>query len=118
MSSQIVEVASAILFFLSFYGLITTKKVAKSVVAISLMEISVIMFFLSLGFIDGMAPPIGPGLDSAVVSDPLPQALVITAIIIGVTVCAVSLAMLISYYRQYETDEWDNNVNNVGAPGE
>jgi len=100
-----VEFYSILLFFISFYGLITSKNIIKSIVSILIMETSVIMFILSIGFENGMKPPIGKNLEFA--SDPLPQALVITAIIIGITVAAVNFTMLISLYRQYKTTDWD-----------
>jgi len=99
-----IEIASIAMFFISFYILISSKNAIKSVVAIVVMEISVVMFFLSLGFLPGMTPPLG--VDLAYAADPLPQALVITTIIIGVTVSAVNLAMLISFYRQFKTADW------------
>ena len=99
------EFFSIVLFFISFYCLIASKNMVKSIVAIGLMEIAVIMFIISIGFVDGMRPPIGQNLEN--VADPLPQALVLTAIIIGVTVCAVNLTMLISLYRQHKTTDWD-----------
>jgi len=100
-----VEYFSIALFFISFYGLISSKKIIKSIVAILVMEMAVTMFIISVGFTDGMKAPIGKNLEN--VSDPLPQALVITAIIIGVAVAAVNLTMLISLYRQYKTTDWD-----------
>jgi len=93
------------LFFISFYGLIASKNIIKSIVSIILMEMAVIMFIVSIGFTEGMRPPMGTNLEN--VSDPLPQALVITAIIIGITVSAVNLTMLISLYRQYKSTNWD-----------
>ena len=99
------EYFSAALFFISFYGLITSKNIIKSIISIMLMEMSVIMFIISIGFVDGMKAPIGRNMVNP--SDPVPQALVITAIIIGVTVAAVNLTMLISLYRQYKTTDWD-----------
>ena len=99
------EIFAIILFFLSFYGLITSKNIIKSIVSILLMETAVSLFIISIGFLDGMKAPIGKNLEN--VSDPLPQALVITTIIIGVTVSAVNLTMLISLYRQHKTTDWD-----------
>jgi multicomponent Na+:H+ antiporter subunit C len=100
-----VEYLCAVVFFISFYGLITGKNIIKSIVSIILMEMAVIMFIISIGFVDGMAAPIGKNLEN--VSDPLPQALVITAIIIGLTVSAVTIIMLISLYRQHNITDWD-----------
>ena len=110
------EFFSIVLFFISFYGLVTSRNMIKSVVSILLMEMSVTMFLISLGYSGGMTAPIGRQLENA--ADPLPQALVITAIIIGVTVAAVNLTMLISLYRQYNTTDWDTvEKRKTEAPG-
>jgi len=102
-----IEYLCFIMFFVSFYGLITCTNIFRSVVFIILMEMSVIMFIISIGFVPGtgMSPPIGASLEN--VSDPLPQALTITAIVIGLAVSAVNLTMLISLYRQYKATDWD-----------
>ena len=105
MKFEIVEIFIVMVFFISFYGLITGKNVIQSVICITLMEISVIMFLLCLGHESGMTPPMGQNLENA--ADPLPQALTITAIVIGVAVTAVNLAILISLCRQSKTTDWD-----------
>jgi len=102
---NIVEIAAIAMFFIGFYGLITKKNIIKSIAAIIVIEIAVVVFYLSLNFRPGVSPPIGTELLN--VADPLPQALVITAIIIGVTVSAVNLTMLVSLYRQSGTTDWD-----------
>jgi multicomponent Na+:H+ antiporter subunit C len=101
-----VEYFAVAMLFISFYGLITSKNIIKSIVFIGLMETAAVMFFLGLGFMDGMLPPI-IGRNPELAADPLPQALVITAIIIGITVTAVNLTVLISLYRQLKTTDWD-----------
>ena len=106
MDFEIVELFAVALFFISLFGLITSKGVIKGIVSMVIMEISVVMFFLSLGFQTGILPPIGPHMGQ-VVADPLPQALMITAIIIGVAVTAVNMTMLIALSRQFKTTEWD-----------
>ena len=109
MEIDIIEIIAAIMFFMSFYGLITSKNVIKSIIFIGTMEISVIMFFLSLGFKNDPMPPIGVNPENA--ADPLPQALMITAIIIGLAVTAVNLTMLISLSRQTRKTDWDTVKN-------
>ena len=99
------ELFSIVMFFISFYGLIASKNIIKSIVSITMMEMAVIMFIISIGFVEGMKPPIGQNMEN--VSDPLPQALMITAIVIGVAVSAVNLTILISLYRQYQSTDWD-----------
>jgi len=93
------------MFFISFYGLIVSKNIIKSIICIGIMEIAVIMFLISLGFSEGMRAPIGENLENT--SDPLPQALLLTAIIIGITVTAVNTIFFVSLCRQYKATDWD-----------
>jgi multicomponent Na+:H+ antiporter subunit C len=39
-------------------------------------------------------------------ADPLPQALVITAIVVGIAVTAVALIMFIAMYHKFGTTNW------------
>ena len=98
-----------VLFFISFFGLITSNNIIKSIVFIMLMQTSVVMFWLVVGGMIGTQPPIGayhPDLDA--VSDPLPQALMLTAIIIGISVTAINITMLNTLFRKHETAKWDD----------
>jgi multicomponent Na+:H+ antiporter subunit C len=105
MNIGIVGLLSIIVFFIGFYGLITSNNIIKSIAAIGLLEVAVVMFYLGIGFATDMAPPIGEHLEH--VADPLPQALMITTIIIGVTVSAVCLAMMITLCKQLKVADWD-----------
>ena len=105
MNLGIVEIASVIMFFIGFYGLITSKNIIKSIASIAIVEMAVVVFFLSIGYHEGILPPIGQAMGN--VADPLPQSVVITAIIIGITVSAVNITMLISLYQQWKTADWD-----------
>jgi len=104
--ARIVEISSILVFFIGFYGIITSKNIIKSIAAITIMQMAVIVFFLGFGFVENMTPPIGQNLEN--VADPLPQALVLTAIIIGITVTAVNLTMLISLSHQIKKTDWDS----------
>ena len=99
------EYLSAAMFCVSFHGLIISKSIIKSIISIGLMEMAVIMFLVSIGFTDGMKPPIGKNLENA--ADPLVQALLLTAIVIGIAVTAVIIVFFISLCRQYNATDWD-----------
>ena len=114
MRHEVVEVIAVIVTFLSFYGLITSKSMIKATAFLVIMEASVIMFFLSLGNRKVMLPPIyshGHLENMEIVADPLPQALMITAIVIGLSVTAVNVIMLITVFRKYGTTDWDTVKN-------
>ena len=103
------NIIPVILFFASFFGLITGKNIIKSIAFILLMQSAVVMAWLVSGSRFGRVPPIIRDveyLDPSAIADPLPQALMITAIIIGVAVVAVNIVMLNSLLRKYGTAEW------------
>lgn len=103
-------------FFISFYGLLTTTNIIKSIVFINVMETAVIMFFLGISYQSGILPPIGTILDHSTVADPLPQAFMITAVVIGLCGTAVNIVMFVTAFRQYGTANWtlakNNNMEN------
>ncbi|MCL1991536.1 MAG: NADH-quinone oxidoreductase subunit K [Spirochaetes bacterium] len=106
---RIMEMACIIVFFVGFYGLIASNNAIKSIASITVMELAVIMFFLTFGFFPGIRPPIGRYIAYSpyAVADPLPQALMITAIIIGIAITAINLTMLITLVRQYKSADWE-----------
>ncbi|MCL2016838.1 MAG: cation:proton antiporter subunit C [Defluviitaleaceae bacterium] len=115
--TEIVEILTLVLFFVGFYGLITTTNIVKSIVFISLIETAVVLFFLGIGYQMGIMPPIGTDLDYANVADPLPQALMITAVVIGLTGTAVNIVMFITIFRKYGTASWENLKNKNSEQG-
>ncbi len=98
------EITSIILFFIGVYGIIARRNMVKSIISIGIMEMAIILFLLSVNFEKGMRAPVS-GLTSNI-SDPLPQALMITAIIIGVAVNAIGLSLFINIYHKYGTTNW------------
>lgn len=102
------ELFPVVLFFISFFGLITSNNIIKSIIFIMLMQSAVVMFWLIGGSMVGNAPPIGayhPDLE--LISDPLPQALMLTAIIIGISVTAINITMLNTLFREHKTVDWE-----------
>lgn len=69
------------------------------------MSGGVILYFISINRQPNSIPPM-MGEVGVVYADPLPQALVITAIVVGISVTAVALVMFISMYHTYGTTNW------------
>ncbi len=92
------------LFFVGLYGAITRRNLIKIAISLSIMEISTFLFFALIGFIDGgVAPIVNPAEPDKIYVDPLPQALVLTAIVIGLATTALLMAVIIRLYRKYKT---------------
>ena len=106
------EIFALALFFISFFGLITSKNMIKSIVFIMIFQTSVVMFWLMLGRM-GDALPMPPIItdpdmlyDMTAIADPLPQALTLTAIIIGFAVIAIIITMMNVLTRKHGTADW------------
>jgi len=93
-----------ILFLVGLYGVITRRNLVKIAISLSIMEFSVFLFFALIGYIDGgVAPIVDPSDPVKVYVDPLPQAMVLTAIVIGLATTAMLMAIIIRLYRKYGT---------------
>jgi multicomponent Na+:H+ antiporter subunit C len=74
----------------------------------SIMQAAIVLYFLSSNYQTDAVPPIGKSLTNMThVADPLPQALTITAVVIGVSVTAVCLTMFVSMFHKYGTTNWN-----------
>ncbi len=100
------QTVGLILFFVGFYGLIARRNMVKSIISLGIMQVAAILFFLSNDISVIKSPPIGIHSASGSVSDPLPQALMITDIVIGIGVTAVALTLMIHLYHRYGTSNW------------
>lgn len=103
---NLVEITGLLLFLIGFYGLAARRNIIKSVLSLGVMDIGVIVFFLGIRNIPGVPPPIGEAAVSNTVADPVPQALMITAIVIGVSVTAAALMMFSALYHRYGSTNW------------
>ncbi len=96
---------SIVLFFIGLIGILSSKRMFKTIISMSIMEVGAVLFFLTMNAQVSDVPPIG--VTTGEIADPLPQALMITAIVIGVAVTAISLVMFINLYHRYGTSNWE-----------
>jgi multicomponent Na+:H+ antiporter subunit C len=91
-----------ILFILGLYGLIGRDNLVKKIMGLSICSGAVVLLFVLEGAAIGSTAPIIVASRQSIV-DPVPQALMLTAIVIGV--CLSSLAMALAYrlYQAYGT---------------
>lgn len=93
-----------ILFLTGLYGVITRRNLIKIAISMSVMEFSTFLFFALIGYTNGgVAPIVDPADPDKIYVDPLPQALVLTAIVIGLATTALLMAVIIRIYRKYGT---------------
>lgn len=101
---------SIVLMMAGFYGVMATSNLIKKLIGLSLFQTSVLLFYVSAGKIEGGTTPIYRDLPSAVYSNPLPQVLMLTAIVVGVATLAVGLAIVVRIRGSYGTIEEDEII--------
>lgn len=94
------------LFFIGLYGLVARRNIIKSIMSIGILQMAIILYFVSINAGTNMPAPIGTRF-SVLPSDPVPHALMITAVVIGISVTAVSLTMFITLYHSYGSTNWN-----------
>ncbi len=100
-------VASVVLFLIGLYTVISKHNLIKKFMGINIMETAVFAFIIAAGMIaDGDAPIVGEGA-AAPFANPLPQALILTGIVVAVSTTSLALALMVRIYRRYGTLESD-----------
>jgi multisubunit Na+/H+ antiporter MnhC subunit len=96
-----------VLFCVGLYGLIAKRNLIKLVISITIMEFAANLLFVMVGFQKGGNIPIfsvNTALSAPMV-DPLPQALVLTAMLIGLAVQLFMIALCLRLYEKYRTPD-------------
>jgi len=92
------------LSLIGLYGLLVLNNVFRMILALALFEAGANLILVLSGFrLNGIAPIILGDTSTAMMNDPVPQALVLTAIVIGVGVQALALALVFRVKKHYGT---------------
>ncbi|MBR5230575.1 MAG: cation:proton antiporter subunit C [Firmicutes bacterium] len=96
-----------ILMGLGIFGMISCGNYMKKIVCMNIMQVSIIFFFLVLGQKDGGTLPVlmNEILQAEVYINPLPHALMLTAIVVSLGTTGVALALLMKIKEIYGTIE-------------
>jgi len=92
------------LFCVGLYGVLRKRNIVKIIVGLGIMEYAMNLFFVLLGFrFHGRAPILAQDQNILNMVDPLPQALVLTSIVIGLGITALVISIAIRIYERYGT---------------
>jgi len=95
---------SFLIFLIGLYCVAIKKNLLKIVMGIVIMEYAVNFFLILLGYrMGGVAPIVTEGVEEAKFVDPLPQAMVLTAIVISIATLALIVAICMRIYQRYHT---------------
>jgi len=90
------------------YAVVTKKNAIKVIIGVLIIDYAVNTLLVLIGYrTDGTAPILEPGQSGAELArtavDPLPQAMVLTSIVIGLGLTALMVAMAIRLHERYGT---------------
>ncbi|MCM8779283.1 MAG: sodium:proton antiporter [Candidatus Omnitrophica bacterium] len=93
-----------ILFSIGLYCVLRKRNLIKIIIGLGIMEYAVNLFFILVGYrLEGRSPIFAKEKIILSMVDPIPQALVLTAIVIGLAVTALIVAIAIRIYERYGT---------------
>jgi multicomponent Na+:H+ antiporter subunit C len=96
-----------LLLTVGLYGMLMKRNLVKKLIGMSIFQSAIILFFILLAYKTGATVPdfdqrLGDE-NAAAYINPLPHALMLTAIVVGVATVGVALALLIRVYQGYGT---------------
>ena len=95
----------ALLLVVGLYMVVASSNLVKKIIGLNIFQTGLFLFFVTTAFVDGGSSPVIPkeADAGAAFASPLPQVLVLTAIVVGVALTAVALALVIRIYDAYGT---------------
>ena len=94
-----VGVFVALLVGIGLFVLVDDDNLVKKVVGLNLFQTGVFLFFITSAFRSGGVTPLLSGAGPYV--NPLPHVLILTAIVVGVSLTAVALGLIVRIYDEY-----------------
>jgi multicomponent Na+:H+ antiporter subunit C len=96
----------AILLMIGFYAVIAKSNLIKKLIGLSIFQSAVFLLYITMGKVDGgTAPIIQAGVENSVFSNPLPQVLILTAIVVGISTTALGLGIVVRIKEEYGSIE-------------
>lgn len=96
-----------LLMLIGLYAVLAKGNLVKKVIGLNVLQTAVFLFYISIGRkAGGTAPVLWEGKpDTVPYENPLPHVLMLTAIVVGVSITAVALALIVRIKRAYGTIE-------------
>ncbi len=98
----------AILLMIGFYAVVAKLNLIKKLIGLSLFQAAVFLLYITMGKVDGGTAPIFQSASQTnVFSNPLPQVLILTAIVVGISTTALGLGIVVRIKEEYGSIEED-----------
>ena len=96
----------AVLLMTGFYAVIAKPNLIKKLIGLSIFQAAVFLLYITMGKIrSGTAPIINEEVGEKLLSNPLPQVLILTAIVVGISTTALGLGIVVRIKEEYGSIE-------------
>jgi multicomponent Na+:H+ antiporter subunit C len=96
----------AILLMTGLYAVISRANLVKKLIGMSIFQSAVFLLYISMDKVEGgTAPIIQANTPDQLYSNPLPQVLILTAIVVGIATLSLGLAIVVRISEAYGTIE-------------
>ena len=98
--------AFIVLLMTGFYIVIASGNLIKKLLGLSIFQSAVFLLYITMDKVEGgTAPIIQEGMTDQIFSNPLPQVLILTAIVVGISTTALGLALIVRIEEAFGTIE-------------
>ncbi|MFV9875328.1 MAG: cation:proton antiporter subunit C [Rickettsiales endosymbiont of Dermacentor nuttalli] len=95
------------LFVSGIFGIIINSNLIKKIIALGIIQTAILLFFLTIGKVKGGQIPVLKCLNyekcPEIYVNPVPQVLMLTAIVVGLATLSVALALIIRINETHKT---------------
>ncbi|MBU7043740.1 MAG: cation:proton antiporter subunit C [Theionarchaea archaeon] len=92
-----------ILILIGFFGISTRKNIIKIILSLNICFMGIILFYISIAYVEGGTIPVLGPFEPIDIVDPLPHALMLTTAVVELSTTALALALVMKVYEKYET---------------
>lgn len=96
----------AVLLMIGFYAVVAKVNLVKKLIGLSIFQAAVFLLYITMGKVSGGTAPILPDdAPAQLLSNPLPQVLILTAIVVGISTTALGLGIVVRIKEEYGSIE-------------
>jgi multicomponent Na+:H+ antiporter subunit C len=101
LATRLYYVATFLLLGVGTYMMVGNDNLVKKIIGMNVFQTGIFLFFIAAAYVEGAVNPVLTQ-DGPYVS-PLPHVLILTAIVVGVSLTAVALGLVVRIYDEYGT---------------
>lgn len=95
--------ASIALMCIGLYMALAKSNMISRLIGLGFMQTGVLVFFIAIGKVNGAIPPVITFDNQEIYSNPVPHVLMLTAIVVGVALLSLGIAIIKQTHKYYNT---------------